>query len=87
MTLGAVPYVIISLAIFGLILIVLGTVLGSFLQLDNELMQDDKLPYSQERAMTMGMLVLCFNAMGFVALMCSGIFLIMNGIQSQSGEI
>jgi len=87
MTLGAIPYAIISLAIFGMILLVMGTVMGSILSLDNDSMADPNLPYSQERAITMGMLALCFNAMGFVALMSAGIFLIMNAVQSQSGEI
>jgi hypothetical protein len=87
MTLGAIPYAIISLAIFGMILLVMGTIMGTILQLDNDSMQDPAIPYSQERATTMNMLALCFNAMGFVALMCAGIFLIMNAVQSQSGEI
>jgi hypothetical protein len=86
MTLGAIPYVIISLAIFGMVLIVLGAMLDVVLQIDNQNMQDPSLPYSAERANTMSVLTLCFGAMGFIALICAGIFLIMNGVQSQSGE-
>lgn len=87
MTLSAVPYAVISLAIFGMILMVLGMVLDVTLEVDNEMMADPSLPYSSERAHTMSILSMCFNAMGFVALMCAGIFLIMNGVQSQSGEL
>ena len=87
MTLGAVPYVVISLAIFGLLMIVLGLVLDMTLQVDNDLHSDGTLPYSAERANTMNVLTLCFNSLGFIALLCAGIFLVMNGVQSQSGEI
>ncbi len=87
MTLSAVPYAVISLAIFGMILMVFGMVIDVTLQVDNDMMADPSLPYSSERAHTMTVLAMCFNAMGFVALICAGIFLIMNGVQSQSGEI
>jgi hypothetical protein len=87
MTLSAVPYAVISLAIFGMLLMVFGMVVDVTMQVDNDLMADPDLPYSSERAHTMSVLVMCFNSMAFVALMCAGIFLIMNGVQSQSGEI
>ena len=87
MTLGAVPYVVISLAIFGMILMTFGMLVQVVMQTDNTMMEDPTLPYSTERGNTMNMLSLCFGAMGFVALLCAGIFLIMNGVQSQSGEI
>jgi hypothetical protein len=87
MTLGAIPYVIIALMVFGGLLMVLGMILDYTLQVDNDMMSDIRLPYSMERANTMNLLVMCFNAMGFVALICGGILLIMNGVQSQSGEI
>jgi len=87
MTLSAVPYAVISLAVFGMILMVMGMVMDATLTVDNQMMADPSLPYSSERANTMTILAMCFNAMGFVALICAGIFLIMNGVQSQSGEI
>ena len=87
MTLGAIPYVIIALMIIGAILMVLGMVLDYTLDADNEMMSEASLPYSMERANTMNLLVMCFNAMGFVSLICGGILLVMNGVQSQSGEI
>lgn len=87
MTLGAIPYVVIALMIFGGLLMVFGTILDFTLQVDNDMMANPDLPYSMERANTMNLLAMCFNAMGFVALICGGILLVMNGVQSQSGEI
>jgi len=87
MTLGAVPYVVVSLAVIGMLLMVMGLIIGAVLQVDNDMMSDPSLPYSPERGQTMGMLAMCFNAMGFMAVIGAGIFLVMNGTQSQSGEI
>jgi hypothetical protein len=87
MTLGAIPYVIIALAIFGMVLIVMGTMLDYILQIDNDLMADPSLPYSWERQYTMGLLLNIFRWLGVVALLCACIFLVMNAVQSQSGEI
>jgi len=87
MTIGAIPYVVVSLMVLGGILLVLGMVMDYTLKADNDMMSDTRLPYSMERANTMSVLALCFNAMGFVAIICAGIFLVMNGVQSQSGEI
>lgn len=87
MTLGAVPYVVISLAIFGMLMITFGLLVDEVIKVDNDLMNDPQLHYSKEHGDTLGALVLCFNVMGFIALMCAGIFLVMNGVQSQSGEI
>jgi hypothetical protein len=87
MTLGAVPYVLISLAIFGMVLIVFGMLVDEVLITDNQLMADPSLPYSNERGTTMVVLSMCFKAMGFVAVVCAGIFLVMNGVQAQSGEV
>jgi hypothetical protein len=87
MTIGAIPYVVVSLMVLGGLLMVLGMVMDYTLKADNDMMSDTRLPYSMERANTMGILALCFNAMGFVAIICAGILLVMNGVQSQSGEI
>jgi len=87
MTLGAIPYVLISLFIFGIILIVLGTVVDAVLIQDNNLALDTTLPYSQNRADSMNWLVLCFRALGVSMVIGSCIFLTMNGIQERSGSI
>lgn len=87
MTISAVPYTVISLAVFGMILMVLGMIVDYSVSVDNDLMADPQLHYSYEHGQAMSLLPMCFGAMGFVALICAGIFLIMNGVQSQSGEI
>jgi hypothetical protein len=87
MTLGAIPYTIICLAVIGLLLMVFGAVLDQILIVDNDLMQDSTLPYSKERGDTMNIISVCFKAMGFVSLISAGIFLVMNGTQTQSGDI
>jgi len=87
MTLSAIPYTVIFLAIAGMLLIVLGVVVQAMVDVDNDLVQDSSLPYSASRAWAIGILVVCFNAMGFIALLTAAIFLTMNGLQTQSGEI
>jgi hypothetical protein len=87
MTLNAVPYVLISLAIVGLILIVFGTILDTILIVDNQIQLDPTLPYTAERGNTMNNLVFAMRAMGFISVACAGIFLIMNGVQEQSGSV
>lgn len=87
MTLSAIPYTVIFLAIAGMLMIVLGAVVQEMVNVDNGLVEDTTLPYSPTRAWAIGILVICFNAMGFVALITAAIFLTMNGLQSQSGEI
>ena len=87
MTLGAIPYTVIALALFGMILMISGFIMDVILQADNELHEDTSLPYSKARGDSMGLLTLFFNAMGFVALITAFIFLIMNANQRSSGEI
>lgn len=87
MTLGAIPYTIICLAVIGLLLMVFGAVLDQVLIVDNDMMKDSSLPYSKERGDTMNIISICFKAMGFVSLISAGIFLVMNGTQTQSGDI
>lgn len=87
MTLSAIPYTIIFLAVAGMLMIVLGAVVQEMVNVDNTMVGDTSLPYSASRAWAINILVICFNAMGFVALLTAAIFLTMNGLQSQSGEI
>ena len=87
MTLGAVPYAITTLAVFGLILITFGYILDVVVQTDNDMMSDHDLPYSQQRAVTMGWLIIAYRALAVFATIVVVIFLIMNGNQQTSGEI
>jgi hypothetical protein len=87
MTLSAIPYVLVSLAIFGLVLIVFGTLMDEILIVDNQIQLDPTLPYSAERGNTMNNLVFAMRAMGFIALIVAGILLLMNATQDQSGAI
>jgi hypothetical protein len=66
---------------------VMGMVQDRILQEDNRMLANNQLPYSVERAQTMGFLAICFKFMAFVALIAAGILLIMNAVQSTSGEI
>jgi hypothetical protein len=87
MTVGAIPYVVISLAIVGLVLIIMGFMLDAILSVDNDLMQDQSLPYSHERAATLGLIASAFNWMGFVSLITAVLFMQMNANQESSGDI
>jgi len=86
-TLGAIPSAILTLVIFSMIFLAMGTVVDEIVRTENILMDTDNLPYSQQKHDTIDFLVTCFKAMVFVALICVVLFLIMNGIQKQSGAI
>jgi hypothetical protein len=66
---------------------VMGLVQDRILQEDNKILAANQLPYSFEHAQAMGFLATCFKFMAIVALISAGILLIMNGVQSTSGEI
>ena len=87
MTLSAIPYVVIALGLFGIIMIVFGFILDNFLDVDNGLMNTPGLPYSEERASTLNVLTLMFGAMPIVATLTGAIYLMTNAHQSISGEI
>jgi hypothetical protein len=87
MTAGAVPYVIIALAVFGLVLMTFGFIVDAVLSIDNQILSEGQLPYSQQRANTMTNLTLMFKGLGFTSVMAAGIFLIKNAIMSTSGGI
>jgi hypothetical protein len=86
-TAGAVPYTIIALAIFGLILMVFGFIVDAVLVIDNQFAAEPELPYSQQRANTMNNLTLMFKALGFTSVIAAGIFLIKNAVMDSSGGI
>jgi hypothetical protein len=48
-TLGAIPYTIVSLAVFGLVLIIGGYLMESVVNMNNELIATPDLPYSMQR--------------------------------------
>ena len=87
MTVEAIPYVIISLAIVGLILIIMGFMLDAILSVDNQLMQDPSLPYSHDRAMTLTWINAAFKWMGVISLITAVLFMQMNANQESSGEM
>jgi hypothetical protein len=87
MTLGAIPYTIVSLAVFGLVLIIGGYLMESVVNMNNELIATPDLPYSMQRVQTLGVLALFFRALGVLALICAVIFLVMNANQQVSGEV
>lgn len=87
MTAGAVPYTIIALALFGMVLMTLGFIVDAVLSADNQIQATGQLPYSQQRANTMTNLTVMFKALGFTSVMCAGIFLIKNAIMTSSGGI
>lgn len=87
MTLSGIPYTVIALAVFGLVLIVGGYIVAEVVKVDNDMMLNSGLPYSHARYVTMNFLVLAFNSMGYLALFCAVLFLWMNANQQQSGEI
>ena len=87
MTLGAIPYAISTLAIFGLVLIIGGYLLDVITQTDNEMMLQHDLPYSQQRATAMGWIIIGYRALAVFATICVVVFLIVNGNQAESGEI
>ena len=87
MTVGAIPNIIIALAVIGLVFIIMGFLLDAVLTLDNQLMSDPTLPYSNERAVTLGYLVIMFKWLGVIAVFCAILFLQMNANQADTGEI
>jgi hypothetical protein len=87
MTAGAVPYVIIALAVFGLVLMTFGFIVDAVLAVDNQMVGEPGLPYSQQRANTMTNLTLMFKGLGFTSVMAAGVFLIKNAIMGTSGGI
>lgn len=86
-TAGAVPYTLIALAVFGMILMTFGFIVDTVLQVDNSLVGEPGLPYSQQRANTMTNLTLMFKALGFTSVIAAGVFLIKNAVMSSSGGI
>jgi len=86
-TAGAVPYTIIALAIFGMILMTFGFIVDAVLHIDNQMSGEANLPYSQQRANTMGNLTFMFKGLGFTSVIAAGIFLIKNAIMDSSGGI
>lgn len=87
MTLGAIPYTVVSLAVVGLVLIIGGFIMETLVNVNNDLMASPDLPTSPMRANTMNVVALAFKAMGIVAIITSVLFLVMNGAQQPSGEI
>jgi hypothetical protein len=87
MTAGAIPYTVIALAVFGMILMVFGFIVDEVLKADNSIMLEGQLPYSQQRANTMTNLTLMFKALGFTSVLASGIFLIKNAVMDTTGGI
>jgi len=86
-TIGAIPYAIVTLVIFGMALITMGPVIDEIIEVDNAIMQDGLIPYSQQRYDTMNFLLMCWKALSFVATLVVVIFLLMNGAQSRTGGI
>lgn len=86
MTAGAVPYTIIALAIFGMVLMTFGYIVDAVLNVDNMMTAED-LPYSQQRANTMTNLTLMFKALGFTSVLAAGVFLIKNAVMTTDGGI
>lgn len=87
MTLGAIPYAVSALAILGLVFIIFGYILDVIVATDNEMMTAHDLPYSQQRAVAMGWIITAYRAMAVFATIIVVAFLIINGNQSESGEI
>jgi hypothetical protein len=87
MTAGAVPYTIIALAIFGMILMTFGFIVDAVLVVDNQMVGEPGLPYSQQRANTMENLTLMFKALGFTSVLAAGVFLIKNAVMTTDGGI
>lgn len=87
MTAGAVPYTIIALAVFGMILMTFGFIVDAVLSVDNQLATEPQLPYSQQRANTMSNLTLMFKGLGFTSVIAAGVFLLKNAIMTTSGGI
>jgi hypothetical protein len=87
MTAGAIPYTIIALGVFGMILMTFGFIVDAVLQADNSIQATSQLPYSQQRANTMTNLTLMFKALGFTSVIAAGIFLIKNAVMEDTGGI
>lgn len=87
MTAGAIPYALIALGVFGLILMTFGFIVDEVLKADNQILADGQLPYSQQRANTMTNLTLMFKALGFTSVMSAGVFLIKNAVMDTTGGI
>jgi hypothetical protein len=64
-----------------------GFIVDAVLTVDNDILAEGELPYSQQRANTMTNLTLMFKALGFTSVMAAGIFLIKNAIMDTSGGI
>lgn len=86
-TLSAIPYAIITLIVFGLILVAFGPVIDELVTVDNSLIDSPGLPYSTQRHDTMQFLLMCWRIMAFAGVFCVVFFLIMNGAQKSSGGI
>lgn len=86
-TIGAIPYAVITLFIVGLVLITLGAVADEMGPMEATLMEQSGFPYSYQRYETVIFLQMCIGAMAFVAVLTVVIFLIMNGVQDQSGGV
>ena len=85
MTAGAVPYTIIALIVFGIMLLAFGILVDAVVQADVD-MSASGLPYSQQHANTMQNLTLMFKGLGFTSVLAAGIFLIKNAVQTSTGE-
>lgn len=75
------------LIVFGLVMITFGLVVDTFVAVDNDLMTDTALPYSEQRADTVQFLLMCWKAIAFATVMVAVIFLLMNGSQESTGGI
>ena len=86
-TLSAIPYAILTLIIMGCFLLAMGLVIDELVTVEQEMSQDISLPYSQQRADTFAFIIAGWSAMGIITVLVILIFLIMNGVQSQTGGI
>lgn len=92
-TISAIPYAVLTLVIFGLFLIAIGPVIDEIILVDNSMMGQmtgqnvPAFPYSAQRGETLSFLLMCWGALGFCAVFCVALFLLMNGSQRGSGGI
>lgn len=87
MTISAIPYAVLTLVIVGLGIVALGPVIDAMIGYDNDTMTQEHLPYSQQRAETIGFLLMCWGALSITTVFCVVIFLLMNGAQRSSGGV
>jgi len=87
LTISAIPYAVLTLVIVGLALVALGPVIDELLGYDADEQAKGNLPYSQQRAETIGFLLMCWGALSLTTVFCVVIFLLMNGAQRSSGGV